>query len=227
VLGILAIFGIMVPLLLGGEYHFATPAFRPLSFGAFFLPFGPLLFALSGRPAIPSVVAEYREAKAEGKPFSLTGAIAWGTIVPALVYFLFVAGVLWLSPVISEDSLSGLAGLPAALLALMGVLGLITIWTSYFMIGLNAKDILRLDLKFPRFLAGATVVILPFLVYILGFQHFLAAVSFTGGVFLGLEGIFVIAMWRSAFPAHPARPWTALLYVVFAAALAYAIIAAF
>jgi amino acid permease len=224
VLGILCIvFSIGVA---GGLSRITVPALQPLTAAAFFLPFGPLLFSLSGRPAIPEVVAEHRRAAAEGHPFSLAKAIGWGTALPALLYLGFSLAVLRISPDASPDALSGLTMLPRSLMALLGGVGIVTLWTSYFMIGLNVKDILRFDLKLGRFAAGALVVVLPLMLYAMGFQHFLEAVSFTGGVFLGLEGLFVIAMWRRAFPDHPRR-WIGIpLYAVFAAAAAYAVVTA-
>jgi hypothetical protein len=147
--------------------------------------------------------------------------VLWGTAIPAFVYIVFVAAILRLAPGVSSTALDSLTSLPPVLYSLLGVMGLITLWTSYFMIGINVKDILRLDLKLPRALAGGITVLLPFALYFAGFKNFLTAVSVTGGLLLGLEGVFVTAMWRRAFRDRPLRWATWLLFLVFGSAIGY------
>ena len=38
----------------------------------------------------------------------------------------------------------------------------------------------------------------PLFLYFMGFQNFLKLVGLAGGVFVGLESIFVVLMWRKA-----------------------------
>ena len=119
--------------------------------------------------------------------------------MPSMVYLLFVLGILGLSNVVSEDAVSGLIGqIPQGVLTLVGIFGLISLWSSYIVIGLDIKNALKYDLKFPKILAGLTVIILPPLFYFWGFQSFLALVSMVGGVFIALEGIFIVLMWLRA-----------------------------
>ncbi|MBI5732687.1 hypothetical protein HY967_01875 [Candidatus Jorgensenbacteria bacterium] len=191
----------------------------PLS--AFFLPFGPLLFSLSGRPAVSKMVEEHR---LSGKNFSLRKAIVWGTVIPAIVYTLFVIGIIKLNPQVSPEALDSLGYLPPTIFSLLGIMGLVTLWTSYFMIGINVKDILRFDMKVSKTVAGLVVVGIPLFLYSLGFQDFLSAVSFTGSVFLALEGLFIVTMWRKAFPENSWRWVVWPLYLIFFAAITYEII---
>ncbi|MEK7512992.1 MAG: hypothetical protein AAB601_02220, partial [Patescibacteria group bacterium] len=173
---------------------------------------------------ISKVVEEHRKASAAGTPFSLRGAVAGGTIIPAVIYAAFVFGILRLPGEVSEDALTGITGVSPFLLGLIGVLGLITLWTSYFMIGANVRDVLRFDFHVPRAVVVGAVVLVPPALYLAGFREFLSVLSFTGGIFLALEGIFVVAMWRRAFPRRPLRAASALLYLVFGAGLLYAVI---
>ncbi len=72
-----------------------------------FLPLAPVLFALSGRVAIPSLVNYFRGLEGKIDIFStkkLKKAIVWGTIFPAAVYGLFVLGVLGISKEVSPDA---------------------------------------------------------------------------------------------------------------------------
>jgi len=226
ILGAVVILGIVATVFLfGASAPLTTPAFTPLNFGLFFLPFGPLLFSLAGRPAVTEVVEEHRRA---GKSFSLTKAIAWGTFIPAAVYAIFALSVLRLNPAVTPEALNSLGGiLPPSLLALLGVLGLIVLWTSYFIIGENVRDMLHLDWKMPRWFSSAVVVAVPPLLYLAGLRNFLGVISFTGGVFLAVEGVAVIAMWRRAFPGHRWGWVVWPLAAVFTAAFVYELITVF
>ena len=165
-----------------------------------FLPYGAVLFALMGRTAIPAVISYFqkiREPLVQAKT-----PIILGTLMPALVYLLFVFGIWGLSEIVSEDAVSGLVGqIPQWVLTLVGIFGLISLWSSYIIIGLDIKNSLKFDLKFPKILAGLTVVVLPALLYFWGFQSFLTLVGLVGGIFIALEGIFIVLMWIRASKA--------------------------
>ncbi|MDI6821246.1 MAG: aromatic amino acid transport family protein [Patescibacteria group bacterium] len=200
-----------------------TPLFQKLDLTAIFLPFGPLLFSLAGRTAVSKVVEEHRKIKKEGSNFSLKKVIFWGTFIPAIIYFVFIIGVLKLNPQVSPESLNSLGSLSPFLISLLGIMGIITLWTSYFMIGINVKDILTLDLKISRLLAAFITLAVPPFLYFLGIRDFLSAVAFAGSVFVALEALFVIMMWRKAFPQNPWRFVSWPLYLVFVAAIGYEI----
>ncbi len=200
-----------------------TPVFQAIDWPTLFLPFGPLLFSLAGRPAVSKVVEEHHKAKAAGHGFSISKVIMWGTVIPAIVYLTFVVGILRLNPSVSPEALDSLGALSPGLASLLGLMGLLTLWSSYFIIGANVKDILHIDLHISKWLSGAAVLAVPLLFYAIGFQSFLGALGFVGGIFLALEGIFVVAMWRRAFPASRWRWLSWPLFAVFAAAIVYEI----
>ncbi|MDO8557104.1 MAG: aromatic amino acid transport family protein [Candidatus Jorgensenbacteria bacterium] len=224
-LGVLSIAGIVVFIfILSLHRPFEAPLFETFDLTAFFLPFGPLLFALSGRPALSAVLEEHRKAKAAGRGFSLFSSVFWGTAISAVVYFLFIMGVLRLNPFAGPEALNSLNMLPRATQSLLGILGFVTLWTSYFVIGINVRDILHIDLRRSRILSALVVLIIPLVLYAIGFREFLPMVSFIGSVFLALEGIFIVWIWRSAFPKNPWRGWSSLLYVIFLIALGYEVV---
>ncbi len=225
--GIISILAIILIVLFTPQAgELTVPAFQKLNLPLFFLPFGPLLFSFAGRPAMHKVIEVYRGTKAKGETagFSLTKTAFWGTLIPAAVYLLFVLGILRLNPQVSPEALNSLFFLPQYLIVLLGILGLITLWTSYFMIGVNVKDILRLDLKKPFWLNALVVLFTPLILYFLGFKEFLTVLAFTGGLFLALEAFFIITMWRRTFPQSPWRPLSFLLYLVFVVALVYTVV---
>lgn len=218
--GVVAILGILAAIAWKGWGNdFSASVSIPFEAAGFLLLSGPLLFSLSGRPAIAKVVEEWRKGNGINRPFSLSGAIAAGTMIPVVLYALFVIGILILSPAPSEDAISGLGFLSPAFSVLFGCLGFLTLWTSYGMIAVNIRDTLRDDMKVGRIIAYAAPVFIPAALYFLGVNKFLGVISFTGSVFLGLEGIAITWMWLRAFPVHPRR-WVAVpVLAVFCAAL--------
>jgi amino acid permease len=227
-IGVLCILGIIaVVFSVSWQGSLTTPAFQKLDFAVLFLPFGPLLFSLAGRPAIHKVIEEYRRSKVSGRPFLLKRAILWGTAIPAVVYSFFIISVLKLNPNVSPEALNSLGFLSPITIVLLGTMGLITLWTSYFMIGVNVKDILRSDLKYPVWLSALVVLLVPPLLYFVGFQEFLFVITFAGSIFLVLEAIFIITLWRRAFPQHRFRWLTLPLALIFITALTYEVVSFF
>ncbi len=224
VFGIAAILAIVSIIFFSGSSFPEVPLFREFSLPVFLLPFGPLLFAYSARVAIPKVVGEWKKKKAAGRPFPLGKALLAGSFLPAAVYLVFVFGVLRLAPNVTPEALNSLDFLPPGIVFLLGVLGLLTLWTSYFMIGSDVRETLKYDLKAPGWLSSLVVLVLPLGLYLAGFREFLTVLGLTGGVFLGLEGIFIIMMWRRAFPRHPLRHFAYPLYLVFFLALIYSLV---
>ena len=167
------------------------------NWGNLFLPYGAVLFALMGSTAIPSVAGYFR--KNNLPAIKARMSIILGTLAPVLIYALFVFGVLKLSKIVSDDSITGLIGqIPPALLWLLGILGIISLWSSYIVFGRNVQKSLQYDMRFPPFSAALATIILPLLLYFLGLQNFLELVGIAGGIFIALEGILTILIWLKA-----------------------------
>lgn len=201
-LAVLVIVGIVGIIILKGAPHLGRLAtVEPWNFGALFLPFGPVLFSYAGRVAIPSLLSYAKEEKFSAA--HLRTVIGWGTILPGVVYLLFAAGVIGLSSTVSEDAVSGIVGLSPVLLQIVGILVLVSLLSSYFMVGVSVITILEKDLRAPRLLSAISVVAAPLLLYAAGLRDFLTLVSVAGGVFIALEGVFIVTMWKRA---HADRP---------------------
>jgi len=227
-IGLLCILGIIsVVFFVGWQGELITPAFQKLDFASFFLPFGPLLFSLAGRPAIHKVVEEYNQAKISGSSFSLKRVVFWGTAIPAIIYSFFIISILKINPNVTPEAINSLNFLSPTIFTLLSIMGLITLWTSYFMIGANVKDILRVDLKYPSWLSAFIVLFIPLFLYFIGFKEFLFVIGFVGSIFLALEAIFIIILWLKAFPQNRFR-WLGLpLSLVFIVALVYEVVSFF
>ena len=195
-LGILVMAGLVLVVFgVGSGEEIATPALQPLTPVLFFLPFGPILFSLAARSSLSEVVSLWRASKRRRKKsFSLPFVLVLGSLVPVIVYAVFVFGILRLQPSPAPDAFTGLM-VSGPLLQFLGALGLVAIWTSYFVIGRNVRDNLRFDLGISNIVAWAVPTSFPLLLYAFGFRSFLGAVGIAGGVFLSLEAMFVVWMW--------------------------------
>lgn len=181
----------------GGSEKLLAEIYPPiggLNFNNVFALIGPILFALSGRVVIVEVVKYF----APKKPLlEIKKTIILGTIIPAIVYGFFVLSVLALSESVSVDAISGLIGnFPPFLVASFSILGLLAIWTSYIAVGFDVKNILQVDLNLSVLKSGIIVVFLPILLYFAGLTDFIFLISLVGGLFLALEGIFIVRMWQ-------------------------------
>src|SRR3989338_8321765 len=210
---------------LGFRFSFGRVNFLPSPFNSamFFLPFGPLLFSFAGRSALGSVVEVWREAKSKLRRFSIKSAITAGVFIPAAVYILFIFSVLKIAPAASEDAISALLFLPLYAKTIIGIVGFLTIWTSYVMLESNVKNILVYDARVPKILAFGIPLVFPLVLFAAGFNNFLETISIAGGVFVAIESIVVVWMWRSAFKNSPRRPLTIPLFLIFGIAFLYAV----
>ncbi len=224
-IGVLLMLG--TTLVIFGEsfsYEWRAALFQPLSLATFFLPFGPLLFSLSGRPALHKVHEALKKIPDGEREGALRRTVLWGTFIPAVVYAMFAFSVLKINPAVPEEALGGLTSLPFFLFILLNAMGFIAIWKAYAMIGSNVRDILRLDLKLPLWMGALIVLLGPLALYLLGFKTFFFAISFAGDIFLGLEGITVVRMWQKAFPRSKWRRLSFALYPVFICGIMYGLL---
>ena len=218
--------------IIGALFAVSIPSIETLSAVPIFtshnllLPLSAIFFALSGRVAVPSLVNALRS-RGHVERGPVRRAVIIGTVIPAVVYAIFIISVLALSGTVSPDAVTGLLGaIPAWLAGAIGVLGLLTLWSSYILVGRDVSDTLRFDLDVPRWLRFFVVLIVPLVLYALGFDDFIGLVSLIGGIFLSLEGIFVVLLWRSARKQRKlgglitvSRFTLLFLWVVFTAAL--------
>lgn len=227
-LDVICVLAIVAAVIFLGGLHFENipllaPAGQSAPF-AWLLPLGPFFFALYGRSAITKMIEIHGRAVVAGREFSIKKAVWWGTFVPVGLYIAFTAVVLAFDPAIGPDTVSSLARLSPALSAVLALAGFVMLWTSYFMIGLNLKDILVRDLNLSRVLGACAVIILPIALYLIGLRNFLEAIGIAGGFFLALESMFIVMMWRKAFPENGWRKFSPVLYLVFLAAICYQIV---
>lgn len=184
------------------------------------LPYGVVLFSLSGRAAISSVRNYFLKRGLDEKKFKR--AVVWGTIAPAVVYAFFVLAIVWLSPAgVSQDAVSGIEVNIPGVMSLIGLLGIFVIWTSYFFLGVETKGILSYDFKIPPLIGSALIIFVPLILYFYSGQNLIWFISLAGGIFLALEGILVVLMRRKL---KPIGYWGYIIMLILFGGLLYEIL---
>ncbi|GFP24555.1 hypothetical protein HKBW3S09_02023, partial [Candidatus Hakubella thermalkaliphila] len=95
----------------------------------------------------------------------------------------------------------------------LGILGFLSLWTSYLFLGLELKGIFDLDLKIGHWPSIFLVTILPITLYFLGFKDFIFLVGIAGGIFLAIEGILVVWIWKKIHRGFSLVPFVTPLFV--------------
>ncbi len=159
----------------------------------FFLPYGPLLFALWGTGLIPET-----EEMLRGKKHNLKKIVVISTILISVFYFLFTILILSISG--SQTSFSALTGLKNILgngvvfLALL--MGVLASFTAFIAQGIIFKKTLIFDLKIKHWQAFIITCFPPMILFLLGLKSFIPILSFTGAVLLGIDGILILLMYK-------------------------------
>lgn len=166
----------------------------------FFLPYGPIFFAVGGDAAVPEVCRLL-----ENDRRLIKKALCWGTMLPALVTFLFVMAVVGVSGgATTPDTLSGLAGfLPAGVVNFALVFGSIAVITCFINFAQAIKETYIWDLKINKKISWLLALLPSFLLYLAGFHNLTSVVSLTGSVTGGILGIVLIWLFFKVKNSSP------------------------
>jgi len=162
-----------------------------------FLPYGVVLFSLWGAALIPEIEEMLREAKRIFKK-----VIFLSFLITILFYLFFIFLILAITG--SQTTPSALAGLSDVLdngvVVFALCFGLLATFTSFIALGLTLKKVFWYDLKIPKNLSWAMTCFVPLILFFLGFQNFISLISFIGAVFLGIDGILILIMYKKIKP---------------------------
>lgn len=182
------------------------------------LPFGPLLFAFSGRPSIVRIVSALE--KTEKK--YVYSIVIWGTSIPAFLYGVYTLGMLRMGG--GSGVLDAISSFPWIIPSVLAALGIIVLWTSYFVVGINVRDILVCDAHVKKITAFLVASCVPLILSFFGIKDFIKVISFIGGVFLALEGIFIVTMWWRQATKNIFLYLSSLIFIIFCIALVQEVI---
>lgn len=190
-----------------------------------FLPYGILLFALSGGAVVPEVVTLLGKDRTR-----VRGAIFLGTLMPAVLYFFFALAVVGVAGAgVSSEAISSLLPFVGDRVVLLGsVIGFLAVFTSFIVLNSNFQAMLTLDFGFRPSRAWAAVSLIPPLLYFFGFQNFIVVIGAVGALGVGVDMALLIAVYHkiqkiAGIVSARSYLWKFLLYTMIAAGAVYAL----
>lgn len=166
-----------------------------VNFGQSFLPYGVILFAMAGSAAVPIV----RDLMA-GEEAKIKKTLVWGTLIPAVLYALFIFTVVGISGAnTTKETLAGLSLYFGPSIIFLGrIFGLLAIATSFLIFGEYLEETLNYDLKLNKTLSYLLVVGVPLIAFLGGMRNFIDTIGLVGAVAGGVEGILLVLMISKA-----------------------------
>jgi amino acid permease len=163
-------------------------------FNSFFLPYGALLFALWG---IVGLIPEVEE-MLRGNKKRLKTIVAISTIIISVFYLLFVFLILGITgKQTDQTALQGLKSfLPNVLVSISLLMGALATFTAFITQGIILKKTLMFDLKIKHWQAFVMTCCPPLILFLIGLRSFIPLLSFVGGIFLGIDGILILMMYK-------------------------------
>ncbi|MDO8574984.1 MAG: aromatic amino acid transport family protein [bacterium] len=170
--------------------------FKGLNIDNLLLPYGVILFAISGYYVIPEmedIIGTPRR--------KLKKAIVYGTLIPATMYLFFVFVVLGVSgSLTSPDAISGLAdALNSRVIILLGsFLGLLAVSGASLSYGIYIKETLWYDFKINKWSAWFLTGAAPLALFLLGARNLVAVISIIGALFFAFQAVVVLLIHKKS-----------------------------
>ncbi|MBI2669425.1 amino acid permease [Candidatus Woesearchaeota archaeon] len=179
-------------------------------FGMLFFPYGVILFAFVGSPAIP----ELQEVLGRDKKL-MKKAIMIGSIIPIILYMLFTFVIMGLVGLDQFELLKPNERIATIALSLystplLGMLAnmfaVLAMFTSFLSLSIALIGIYEYDYGIPRKTAFAAAFIVPLLAAGFNLATFIAVLGVTGAVAGGIDGILITLMYWKAKTAGDRKP---------------------
>lgn len=169
--------------------HIQWSSFSITGTASIFLPYGVILFALSGIGIVP----EIRDVLGERLKNRIGYVIISGMAVILLLYALFSAAVVGVTgPATTPVAFDGLIPMLGKTFGIVAtLLGSLTIISIYLMLGIELLNTLRFDFRVHHKMAWAIVTIVPLVFYLAGARAFIQVIGFVGSIFSGALGILI------------------------------------
>lgn len=165
-----------------------------------FLPYGVVLFALSGLSALP-----IQRRLLRGREQFLKPAILWAVGGAAVLYALFAFVVVGVSgSTTSPEAITGLFGLLGQpIVVLASILGVFTISTSYLMLGTALFETFTIDYRVNRFASWMLTAIPPLFFFWSWLRNFIDVIALIGAVSVGVQAILFLGSYIRARTLRP------------------------
>lgn len=191
VLGIILIIILIFAYLILGLPGLKLQNFVGFNLNNFFLPYGVLLFSLSGGSAIPEIFNYFKNRGISKEQINFKTPIILGSIISTILYLIFIIGAFGLFPnkIIPVDLIPDLLTSNPILAIATNILGLVLILTSYFILGLSYRNVLFFDLKIKKVLSWIIPIFLPLVLFFFQNKGFINIIEFLGAFILAIETI--------------------------------------
>ncbi|MDP3772601.1 MAG: aromatic amino acid transport family protein [bacterium] len=163
--------------------------FHPREVG---IPYGVLLFALSGGIVVPDVLNFLGGTRRAARHVLLAGSL-----IPAFLYLLFAATIVGVAGrAVSEEAIGGLLPFVGPEVVLLGsAIGLLAVLTSLIAVSESFQILLTVDFGLPRRAAWCAVVGVPLALYLLRVQDFTKLLGLIGAVEVGINAVVILSMY--------------------------------
>lgn len=180
--------------------NFDNFKFKELDVANILLPYGIILFAITGYSVIPEM-----EDILEKEKRKLRSAVIWGTLIPVIIYLIFIFTVVGISgSLTSQDAISGLArALNSKTILWVGsLLGFLAIIEAALSHGVYIKETIWYDLKANKWVAWVLTGLAPLVLFLLGARNFVTIIGLVGALFFGFHAVVILLIHKKskAFP---------------------------
>ncbi|MBT4651733.1 amino acid permease [Candidatus Woesearchaeota archaeon] len=191
--------------LLIGIFSFKQISFSNLTHSnitKLFIPYGVILFAYMGLPAIPELQEQLGKEKKK-----LKSAIIIGSTIPIALYTIFsiiVIGVVGLGNFELLGSNDKIATIALSIYSqpILGmfanILAVLAMFTSFLTIGIALSEMFEYDYNFSRRISLLLTFSIPLLITLLKLSSFIMVLGITGAIAGGLDGILIVLMYWKA-----------------------------
>lgn len=168
----------------------------------FFAPYGVVLFALMGFPAVPEM-QEVLEAEKQ----KMKKAIIIGSLIPIVLYIFFafvVIGIIGLENFELLEPNQRIATIALSIYSspILGIfanlIAVLAMFTSFLTLGIAMMEMYEYDYLFPKPFALALTFVIPLAITMFKLSTFITIIAITGAIAGGLQGIIIIAtFWKA------------------------------
>lgn len=170
-----------------------------------FIPYGVILFSISGMAAIP----ELKDVLARAQRKTLKKVIIYGTVISSLLTALFgiaIAGVT--GDLTTVDAISGLMPIFGFWAVFVGALfGFLAIISSHIVFLINQIETFRYDYKTGILVAWFLSLGVPLVVFLAGARNIIKIIGLSGGLAGGLTAILIIFMYLALLRKRNSPSW--------------------
>lgn len=173
--------------------------FAPINWKNIIIPYGVVLFSMTGLSIIPALEDEIDGNIALKQRIHFGKIIGIGTAIPAFIYLLFMFSVISISgDKTSENALTGLSAIGNRYIIIGAIIGAFAMLTSFIALGNELKRTFIEDFNIPVFWSIIATLIAPLLLFLFGLNDFIFITSFIGAFGAIYINIIIFIMHKRA-----------------------------